>query len=150
MTMTNRSNRRKQREDIFLLLFEKTFRTEEAISDVLSNAIEAREVESDDYLEKKVEDILAHQPELDSRIEKYFRNWSISRISRVSLSALRLAAYEMLYEADMPISVSINEAVEITKTFSTQEDAAFVNGVLGSLAREVGEKPEAKAEEDAQ
>ena len=60
--------------------------------------------------------------------------------SKVSLSLLRLAIYEILFEDEIPVSVSINEAVDLAKKYGTAEDAPFVNGVLGSVAKEFGEK----------
>ena len=59
----------------------------------------------------------------------------MNRISRVSLVLLRLALCEMLYETDVPVSVSINEAVELAKQYAPEDDASFINGVLGSVAR---------------
>ena len=64
----------------------------------------------------------------------------MNRLSKVSLSLLRLAIYEILFEDEIPVSVSINEAVDLAKKYGTAEDAPFVNGVLGSGAEERGEK----------
>ena len=73
--------------------------------------------------------------EIDSIIEPNLRKWSKNRISRVALSALRGAVCEILYDREIPESVSINEAVEIVKKFSGKEEASFVNGVLGSIVK---------------
>ena len=62
-------------------------------------------------------------------------NWSRERLSRVALSILRLAIYEMQYVDDIPVSVSINEAVELAKCYGGDADASFINGVLGGIAR---------------
>ncbi|MFQ9845988.1 MAG: transcription antitermination factor NusB [[Clostridium] leptum] len=70
-------------------------------------------------------------------IEKHCIGWTKNRLSRVAVSVLRTAVYEMLYEEKIPVSVSINEAVEIAKTYGSTEDASFVNGVLGSVAKEL-------------
>lgn len=61
-------------------------------------------------------------------------------MSKVAISALRLAVFEMMFENDIPASVSINEAVELCKKFASEEDSSFVNGILGSIARENGAK----------
>ena len=74
---------------------------------------------------------------IDAKFEKYLKRWSKNRISKVSLGILRLAMYELLYETEIPSAAVINEAVELTKKFSTKEDSAFVNGVLGSFARDL-------------
>ncbi|MBQ2792061.1 MAG: transcription antitermination protein NusB, partial [Oscillospiraceae bacterium] len=68
-------------------------------------------------------------------VEKFSTKWKKNRLSRVSLSVLRLALYEMLYEESIPESVSINEAVELAKKFGGEEDSAFVNGLLGAVSR---------------
>ena len=75
--------------------------------------------------------------EIDGMIEKHCIGWTKNRLSRVAVSVLRTAVYEMLYEEKIPVSVSINEAVEIAKTYGSTEDASFVNGVLGSVAKEL-------------
>ena len=62
----------------------------------------------------------------------------MDRISRVALTAMRLAAFELMFLPDIPVSVSINEAVEIAKRYGGEEDASFLNGVLGGLSREPG------------
>ena len=65
--------------------------------------------------------------------------WSLGRIAKVDLSILRLALYEMLYREDVPTSVAINEAVELSHVYSTPEAASFINGILGSVARSLEE-----------
>ena len=71
--------------------------------------------------------------------------WSKERISRVALAIMRLAVYEMLYVDDIPVSVSINEAVELAKKYGGDEDSSFVNGVLGGISRETAPKDDAQA-----
>ncbi|MDR3085787.1 MAG: transcription antitermination factor NusB [Christensenellaceae bacterium] len=77
--------------------------------------------------------------ELDDWIEKYAVGWSLERIAKVDLSVLRLALFEMLHREDIPVSVSINEAVGLCNRFSTPESASFINGLLGSVARKLEE-----------
>ncbi len=76
---------------------------------------------------------LAHRPEIDERIQKQVRNWTLHRIAAVDRNILRLAIYEMLHREDIPPVVSINEAVDIAKKFSTAESGKFVNGVLDKI-----------------
>lgn len=76
---------------------------------------------------------------LDSLISKYSKGWSIVRISKIDLSILRVAIAEMLYRKDISKSISINEAVELAKTYGGENSQAFVNGVLGSVANEIEE-----------
>ena len=91
----------------------------------------------------------ANLPLIDEKIEKNSRGWKLSRLSKVSLAVLRLGIYELLFEKDTPVGVTINEAVELAKKYGGEEDAPFVNGVLGAVARECGpKKPAAEAGED--
>ena len=73
---------------------------------------------------------------IDAVIEKYAKGWKLSRISKVALAVLRMAICEMLYFEDIPVGVSINEAVELCKKYAAKEDASFVNGLLGSVSKE--------------
>lgn len=80
---------------------------------------------------------LQHRADLDQHILKHCRNWELSRIAAVDRNILRLAVYEMLHREDIPPVVSINEAVEIAKKFSTQDSGKFVNGILDSIKAEL-------------
>ena len=75
--------------------------------------------------------------DIDAKITENLRGWKLNRISKVSLSLMRIAVYEMLYMDDIPHSVSINEAVTLAKKYSTQDDSSFINGVLGSVSKTV-------------
>ena len=89
--------------------------------------------------------VVDHTSMLDPLIKKHLNKWTLERISKVSLAVLRIAVYEIAVKGvEMPIA--INEAVELTKEFSNQEDANFVNGVLGSFAREFESSKEAMME----
>jgi N utilization substance protein B len=74
---------------------------------------------------------------IDERITKYAEHWGLHRIAAVDRNILRLAIYEMLFRDDIPPVVSINEAVDIAKKYSTQESGAFVNGILDRLRGEL-------------
>lgn len=86
------------------------------------------------YMMDKYDRILARLPEIDKMIDGAAKGWSISRIGKVELAVLRLAVYEMLYDDDIPVSVAIDEAVQLSKTFGTDNSGSFVNGILASLA----------------
>ena len=126
--------RTQAREQAFLLLFEQSFH-HDPIANRIADAAEARDLHADDYALQAVDAVEAHLAELDECIAAYSKGWRIERLSRVALTALRLALAEMRYFDDVPVSVSINEAVELCKRYATQDDAAFVNGILGSVAR---------------
>ena len=74
------------------------------------------------------------QEELDEVIGAALKGWKVSRLSRVDLAILRLAAYEILYMPSLPVKVSINEAVELAKRYSQEAAPAFINGILGTIA----------------
>lgn len=80
---------------------------------------------------------LEHRDEADTLIRKYSQNWDIPRIAAVDRNILRLAIYEMLHRDDIPPVVSINEAVDIAKRFSTNDSGKFVNGILDSVKGEL-------------
>lgn len=87
------------------------------------------------YVQQVVGGVRANQDELDGRIERHLHNWALDRLARVDLAILRLAAYEIMYLDDVPDAVAVNEAVELSHVFSTDESGGFINGVLGSLIR---------------
>ena len=82
---------------------------------------------------KLVEGVLKAQPEIDELIEQYSKNWKIHRMSMVDRNVMRIAIYELIYCADIPAKVSINEAVDIGKKFGTEESGAFINGIIDSI-----------------
>ncbi|NLP48119.1 MAG: transcription antitermination factor NusB [Clostridiales bacterium] len=127
--------RRQSREQAFMILFEKSFHSEAPLDDIISLGLEQTLLKEDDYSLKLAKETWENLEEIDGIIEANSIGWRLSRISKVSLAVLRLAVCEILFFDDVPVSVSINEAVEISKKFAAQEDAPFVNGVLGSVAR---------------
>jgi transcription antitermination protein NusB len=76
--------------------------------------------------------------ELDGRLRKLAEHWNLSRMAAVDRNVLRLAAYEILFDPQIPKSVAINEALEIAKRFSTEESSRFVNGILDRLEKPPG------------
>lgn len=89
----------------------------------------------EEYIRRLVSGVAEHAAELDTYIEKYAKGWRFERISLVASAIMRVAMYEMLYMADIPAGVAINEAVEIAKNYETPEVVKFINGILGSFAR---------------
>ncbi|MFA5524033.1 MAG: transcription antitermination factor NusB [Tissierellales bacterium] len=89
-----------------------------------------------EYIVNTINQIIENLEIIDSKIEKYALGWKINRIPKVDLSILRIAIYEMLFRSDIPIEVSINEAIDIGKKYSTNESSKFINGLLGSIARD--------------
>ena len=90
-----------------------------------------------EYIDRVVWGVFDRQAQLDSVIENFLREWDINRISKIDLAIMRLAIYEMLCEEDVPIATAVNEAVDIAKEYGTDDSAAFINGVLGNVARHI-------------
>ena len=132
--------RSEQREHIFKLLFMTQFNSEDEMSDQVSMYFETLgELE-----EKDQEAMQAKYHEIDQILNDYSRGWKTSRMSRVDLTALRLAVYEMKFDEDVPVGVAINEAVELAKMFGGDDSGSFVNGILGKIAsgkKDSGEAP---------
>jgi N utilization substance protein B len=84
---------------------------------------------------------LEHRAEADTLIKKHAKNWDLHRIAAVDRNILRLAIFEMLHRDDIPPVVSINEAVDIAKKFSTQDSGKFVNGILDQVKGELMRPP---------
>jgi len=101
--------------------------------------------ENADYIRAVVKGVATHVDELDGAIERNAKGWKLNRLSRMTKAVLRLAIYEMRYVSDVPVGVAINEAVALDKIYDTEEAAAFINGVLGAVAREKQEKDETDA-----
>jgi len=85
------------------------------------------------FAEELIHGVIEHRAIIDEKIAKYTEHWDLPRIAAVDRNILRLAIYEMLFRDDIPPVVSINEAVDIAKKFSTHESGAFVNGILDRL-----------------
>ena len=129
--------RRELREKTFILLFRADFHDGEEMPEQVELYFETQgatiEGKDREYVENKVNDIIAHMSELDTAIDDASESWELNRIDKISLSILRLAYYEIRFEEDIPEGVAINEAVELAKKFGQDDAPSFVNGVLGKL-----------------
>jgi N utilization substance protein B len=96
-----------------------------------------------EFAQPLIEGMVTHLPEIDDRIRRYCENYEFHRISPVDRNVLRLAIFEMLYRDDIPPVVSIDEAIELAKTFGSADSGRFVNGILdrvkGDLTRPLRE-----------
>jgi len=91
-------------------------------------------MEEMDFVENRMKNIYSKVDEIDKLIEEKVEGWSIKRMSRVDLSIIRLAVYEILFDESVPQSLAINEAVNLAKTYGGDESPKFVNGVLSKFA----------------
>ena len=130
--------RREARDSAFILIFEKEINGFDTDL-ILEIAEECEEIQIDDYTKKVFCGVYENLQSIDEVISKYSVSWNIKRISKVALAVLRLAIYEIKFVESVPVSVSINEAVEIAKKYSTKEDSVFINGILSSVAKENNE-----------
>lgn len=149
-------NRRKSRETAMKLLFQMTVNKEE-LADVISThreniddgASEAgaelgirKEVDPEDmdmndvdmtYVTELIRGTLDNQEQVDEAIRKNLKNWKLERLSKVDLTILRISTYELMFDDEIPPVVCINEAVELSKTYSDEKSSAFINGVLDKI-----------------
>jgi N utilization substance protein B len=88
------------------------------------------------YAKKLLDGVQEKADAINQLISKYAENWRLERMSVIDRNILRLAVYEVHYQDDVPISVAINEAVEIAKRYSTDDSGPFINGILDSMAKE--------------
>ena len=99
-------------------------------------AEEVRDIEADDYVKNVFFGVFENIQPIDELISNNAVGWSIKRITKTALAILRLAIYEIKFYDEIPVSVSINEAVELAKKYATKEDASFINGILSTIVKE--------------
>ncbi len=85
------------------------------------------------YIQNVLEGVIEHVSEIDRYVMKYSKDWTIDRMSKMDLAIMRVAIFEILFRDDIPVSVSINEAVELAKKYSHKDAGSFINGILGSV-----------------
>lgn len=128
--------RREEREQAFILLFEKSFNPETEVQELYETAIENEIICESEFSKNLAVKVTENVEAIDAVIEKYSVKWKMSRISKVALAVMRLAICEIKYFDDIPVGVSINEAVEICKKYAAKDDYSFVNGILSTVAKE--------------
>lgn len=129
--------RRECREHLMIMLFHKEFHPEEELPEQIDfylSQIVAPKKDDVAYITSKYDNALEHMEEIDEIIESVSEGWKIQRMGKVDLSVMRLAIYEMKYDEEIPVSVAINEAVEIAKKYGQDNSPSFVNGILAKVA----------------
>ena len=145
-------NRHELRENIFKIVFQIPFYGEENMQEQTEVDIESLKIlaeeplteedkiklseKNEQYIKDKVQGIVSHIKELDTKITEAAKNWELERLGKAELAILRLAAYEILFDEDIPNAVAINEAVELAKEYTDERAAAFINGVLAGVSAE--------------
>lgn len=153
--------RRKLREHLFKLIYLDAFNSDEempeqvnlyldeAQDDAVENPLEEELTEENrEFLKKRWKEVDAKIPEIDALLNSTAKGWKTSRFPSCDLAILRLAVFEMEYDDEIPVGVSINEAVELGKEYGGKESPAFINGVLGEIARRSAQKKSSETSED--
>ena len=124
------------------MLYAASLGGEESMNDVLEQSEQVDNLSDADktFLENLTAGVIACQEELDTIIGKFAQGWALNRLARVDLTILRMAVYELKYMPEIPVGATINEAVELSKRFCEDKSSGFINGILGSAARELRSK----------
>lgn len=129
--------RRASREIAMKLLYQLEIQKEDR-EDQIQTVLEENSLTQNDkkYIVDVINGVFTNLLYIDELIDKYSKGWKISRISKVDLSILRLSIFEIHFKEDIPLSVSVNEAVELGKKYSSDEAGAYINGILGKISDE--------------
>ena len=130
--------RREIREHVFKQLFLAEFYNSEEYREQCSlyrEELEEANQDEKEELSRKAADIAEKIPQLDEQINKVAQGWKTNRMGKVELTIIRLALYEICEDEDVPTKVAINEAVELAKLYGGDDSPAFVNAILGKLAK---------------
>lgn len=142
-------SRKIAREIAFKLVFAANFQEEEINIDEMTATLikelnKANEVNKEDleYIKSVSKGVSEKVSKLDEAIKSHLKGWKMERICKTDLAILRLAIYEILYREDIPYKVSVNEAVELAKSFGEDSSPAFINGVLAGIIKNMEEANE--------
>ncbi|MCJ7665637.1 MAG: transcription antitermination factor NusB [Actinobacteria bacterium] len=131
--------RRKSREKAIILLYQRDL-LKKSIDDLINNDLLVGK-RFDDFSLKLINGVMGNIKEIDRLISSIVQNWSLDRIAVIDRNILRVAIYEMLYEDDIPLKVSVDEAIEIAKNLGQKQDTPkFINGVLGKLLNNIADE----------
>ena len=133
-------SRRTDREHAFKLLFQlpfhQTLDPAQALAVYFDDLSATQEVDRE-FVYQEFSGAAQNVSRIDEYIAAFADKWALDRLARVDLAIMRLAVYEILYQAGIPVRVSINEAVELTKLYGTDDSPGFVNGILGRIAAKI-------------
>ncbi|NBG88785.1 transcription antitermination factor NusB [Isachenkonia alkalipeptolytica] len=130
-------SRRSARELCMKILYEMEIKKEFDRKVLMTNEeYKVIKTEEDLYMENVIDHFINNQRIVDEILESHLTDWKLNRISKVDLSILRVATVEILFIPEIDSNVSINEAIEITKSYSEDKSAKYINGVLDSIATE--------------
>ena len=127
--------RSEAREQAFIVLFERIFNSDLTIAEIIDAAQEEGLIKINGFAASLLQNAQENEDAIDKLISENLKGWAINRLPKVSLAIMRLAVSEMLYIDEVPVGVSVNEAVELAKKYGTADDATYINGVLGAIAK---------------
>jgi N utilization substance protein B len=129
-------NRKLTREEVMKLFYEMDMNDDFSIerSERYLNNIENMKIDTT-YFRHTSLSFVENLKSIDNLINQYSSDWKINRIAKIDIAIMRLAITEMLYDDGIPISVSINEAIELCKKYSNEDSHKFINGILGNINR---------------
>lgn len=136
--------RRESRAAAIALLFERSFDYDRTPEEIIESATEEREEKISSFAKELFLRADENLGDINEKLERCLDNWRIDRVDRVTLTVLRIAACEIDYFPEIPVEISVNEALELARYFGEEESVGFINGVLGKYAKGVV-KPNAKA-----
>ena len=138
-------SRKKARELVMCLAFEKEYQKDKSCQELYDYLFEElsediffeRDVKTRDkaYIKSTFSGVFEHLEQIDALVSGFSVGWAYNRISKISMTLLRIAAYEILYAEDVPVPIAINEAVELSKKYDDPEAYTFINGVLAAVAK---------------
>ena len=124
------------RESAVVFIYQSNFKDnsyEEQLEQYL--ALNEELLEDEEYFKSITRGVIEKKEELDAKISEFLKRWTIARLPKVDVAILEVAAYEIMFVEDIPTSVSINEAVKLSKKYGTDDSSSYVNGVLSSLEK---------------
>jgi len=135
-------SRRSSRKHAFALVFQLSFYDELDVQETVNNYFEQMKIkkisdEDREFIYNEFSGTYQNLAKIDELISENLKGWTIGRLNKVDIAILRLALYEMLFASDIPKSVSVNEAIEICKIYSSDDTPGFINGVLGIISKKV-------------
>ena len=132
-------NRTLAREVAMKILVARSLGGEDTWEEVLEQSQARDELSDEDktFLENEVFGVERHREELDGLIDGYAKGWNLNRLAKVDLTLLRMGLFELLYLPEVPVGAAINEAVELSKRYGEDKSYSFINGILGTAAREL-------------
>ena len=133
-------NRKTARENAFILLFEKEIKTEETFEEIFLKATTERELEVNEYVKEVFFGNFENEKIIEHKIEECLVGWKKERVSYVAKAIIKLATYELMFIEDIPVKVSINEAIELSKKYDDDKAYISVNGVLNKVDDSIGRK----------